>query len=383
MMRVNAHAGDRTDEVDHVVGLDAAGGSHGLSTSSGAVRALPQALGYVRVSTQGQFDEQHLARQIEKVLAHAKRRGLEITLIFQEVVHGALTSREDRPALHNCLDEALARGCQIVATSPSRLTRSSAHAHQLYDQHPDRFDFVEPLNGYADKPWHLEVADCHASFPDHTSTGTIIAMDKSRAAGKKYGAGDGGVAGRAAAGKVIKANKQARVERMADILAGHPSWQTLTRAEAGKLFSDAGVHPPHSSISSSVPWTKDTITRPFRAAKELLAARNHIVQTIPLQSPANAAALPSGGVQRPMSPEAGNLQVTSATADHDPQSLPVEKGQSTEPSASSHGVAIGQVSVGPRASMPSEIGFQDDVRGDDSEAVEVEPWTKNPLWGRF
>lgn len=281
MMRVNAHAGDRTAEVDHVVGLDAAGGSHGLSTSSGVVRALPQALGYVRVSTQGQFDEQHLARQIEKVLAHAKRRGLEITLIFQEVVHGALTSQEDRPALHNCLDEALARGCQIVATSPSRLTRSSAHAHQLYDQHPDRFDFVEPLNGYADKPWHLEVADCHASFPDHTSTGTIMAMDKSRAAGKKYGAGDGGVAGRAAADKVIKANKQARVERMADILAGHPSWQTLTRAEAGKLFSDAGVHPPHSSISSSVPWTKGTITRPFRAAKELLAARNHIVQTIP------------------------------------------------------------------------------------------------------
>jgi hypothetical protein len=248
---------------------------------SGPEAGLMTVLGYVRVSTKGQFDKSHLAQQIERIQLFAQRRGLKVIKIYREVRNGAMSSSQDRPALHDCLKHAAACWSKILTTSPSRLSRNAEHAEQLCKEYPDRFMFVEPLPGYEGRPWHHEVAEHHAAFPELTKTGTVVAMDKQKRDGRTFGAGDGGVAGRAAAAKVLTENKRTRLERMADILAEHPEWSTMTRREAASYLNNYGHRPVNSTPQKLTLWNKSSITRPLDKARTLLHAR---ILGIPLSS---------------------------------------------------------------------------------------------------
>lgn len=238
--------------------------------ASGSAAGLTTVLAYVRVTTEGQLDDADLARQIERLQLFAQRYGLEIVHIYQEQRHGALSSPQDRPALHDCLADAMIRGCRILITSPSRLSRSTGHAWQIHAEHPGRFIFAEPLPGYEKLPWPVEVEECHEAFPDLTQAGTMVAMDKQKRQGRKFGAGDGGVAGRAAAAKVKEANRRSRIESMAEVLAERPDWATMTRREVATFLNDREHRPPMSTPRCPTTWTKGNVTEPLKAAKELL-----------------------------------------------------------------------------------------------------------------
>ena len=246
------------------------------STSGGAtgiaVRLTP-VLGYVRVTTEGQLKKADLARQVERLQLYAQRHGFEIVRIYEEQSHGALSSRQDRPKLHQCLASAKKRGCKILVTSPSRLSRNSEHARQLDAEYPEGFIFAEPLAGYETRPWPVEVKEVHEAFPGLTQTGTQLGMDRARRQGKKLGAGDGGVAGRIAAAKAKSTLKRSRIERMADVLAKDPDWRSLTRQEAADFLNKRGHRSPRSTSRSPTLWSKKSITEHLKAARKFLHAR--------------------------------------------------------------------------------------------------------------
>ncbi|WP_394152076.1 recombinase family protein [Loktanella salsilacus] len=389
---------------------------------SGPEAGLMTVLGYVRVSTKGQFDKSHLAQQIERIQLFAQRRGLKVIKIYREVRNGALISSQDRPALHDCLKHAAACGSKILTTSPSRLSRNAEHAEQLCKEYPDRFMFVEPLPGYEGQPWHHEVAEHHAAFPELTKTGTVVAMDKQKRDGRTFGAGDGGVAGRAAAAKVLTENKRTRLERLADMLAEHPDWRTMTRREAATYLNGRGHHPPRSTSQKPTSWTVGSITRPLDETRKILDARRYAASAIPCNDLATSVASPSrtrspicGGAKdeivvaggaadasrlaeatkRASSTQTG---VKQTLASYDPPRGAAEARADTDNSESTAVLGLGR-SAGNQGSASSAFPDHPDIAHvsvnkidpgvavDDAELTAAGMDTfdvcNNPLWGRF
>lgn len=319
-------------------------GASGLS--SGPETGLMTVLGYVRVSTKGQFDKNDLARQIERIHLFAQRRGLKVVKIHEEVRRGTLSSPQDRPALYKCLKDASARVCKIVASSPSRLSRNAEHAMQLYGGFPDQFMFVELLPGYEGRPWHHEVAEHHAAFPELTKTGTVVAMDKQKRDGRTFGAGDGGIAGRAKAAKVLTENKRTRLERMADILAEHPEWRTMARGQVAIYLNGRGHQPARSTPQKPTSWTKGSIRRPLEEARKLLHARSQGVPAKPINHLASLAASPVDSSNRAQFHVCGCAKDEIVVADAAPDVLGLA--EATKRVSSTHtGVTQPWASYGP------------------------------------
>ena len=227
---------------------------------------LTPVFAYARVSTAGQAHDDDLEGQLTRLRAYARLHRLRIEKIFKEVRHCALSSSEDRPKLHRCVAEARAKGYQILTTSPSRLSRDGTAAWHLHDNYPGGFIFAEPLPDFAGQPWPVEVIERHEKFYILTSTGTSIAMDRLKAEGRKLGAGDGGVAGRQKGLPAIKAAREARREKMAQVLRTHPSWPNTTRRDAVQWLNDHGQMAAHGGK-----WTMDAVTRPLRDAKKAVS----------------------------------------------------------------------------------------------------------------
>ncbi|WP_386680939.1 recombinase family protein [Loktanella sp. R86503] len=276
--------------------------------SFGPEAGLVTVLGYVRVSTKGQFDKSHLAQQIERIQLFAQRRGLRVVKIYEEVRRGMLSSPQDRPALYECLKDASSRVCKIVAASPSRLSRNAEHAKQLYGKSPDQFMFVELLRGYEGRPWHHEIAEHHAAFPELTKASSAVAMDQQKRNGRTFGAGDGGVAGCTAVAKVLTENKRTRLERMSDILAEHPHWRTMTHGEAAAYLNGHGHQRTRSTPQKSTSWTVGSITRPLEATRKILDARGYAALAITFDDLATSAASSVASPNRTRSPVCGGAK---------------------------------------------------------------------------
>ncbi len=239
-------------------------------TSQTNARALDRsrAVVYARVSTEGQNNDGDLEVQLYKIVAWANQNGIAIEQVFQEVQDGALSSKVDRPQLHECLRTAIEGGYVVVALDPSRITRNAAAAQKLAERLPERFRFVNRAIGFEDLSWPEEVREKHSRLQSDVSTGTMIAMDKMKREGRVFGGPDRCRAGRAASIKVRGVQRLARVKAIADFLADDPTRLRLTCRELAKVLDAVGVSPAQGGS-----WSVSALRRPLKDALKLLAER--------------------------------------------------------------------------------------------------------------
>jgi len=93
---------------------------------------MARAIGYIRVSTQGQADDGvSLDAQRAKIAAWADLNGYDMGDIFEDA--GISGTKADRPGLAAAL-EAIGRGDALVVYSLSRLARSTRHTLEISDR---------------------------------------------------------------------------------------------------------------------------------------------------------------------------------------------------------------------------------------------------------
>lgn len=93
---------------------------------------MARAIGYIRVSTQGQADDGvSLDAQRAKIHAWADLNGYEIGEVFAD--EGISGSKADRPGLADALN-AVKRGDALVVYSLSRLARSTRHTLEISER---------------------------------------------------------------------------------------------------------------------------------------------------------------------------------------------------------------------------------------------------------
>jgi DNA invertase Pin-like site-specific DNA recombinase len=91
------------------------------SRRSKVVRISTKAVGYVRVSGQGQVDGHGFERQEQAIRAFARSRGFDLIRVYQETHTG---TDAERPAFAELLADLLANGCRVVVVeSLDRLAR--------------------------------------------------------------------------------------------------------------------------------------------------------------------------------------------------------------------------------------------------------------------
>jgi DNA invertase Pin-like site-specific DNA recombinase len=256
-----------------------------------ATSARTVAIAYVRVSTPGQ--ERETGTQIEKLLQLAADKGFSVLTIEGEVQQGTYSLQEDRPVLHECLKLAKENGYKIIAVDPSRISRNAEHAKQLDEDHPGMFVFHTRHSAYKDLPWSEEVAKVHEDFRSMVKVGTKHAIAKHKRQGRKFGAPDGGKAGRDASAVVQSQKSKALVKKIADHLEGIPNWEDMTRRQIGTLLDAAGIHSARSTVDKPAMWSKGSLRVPLEGAKVVLAGRTAMTKTLATYGPHIASTVPS------------------------------------------------------------------------------------------
>jgi site-specific DNA recombinase len=153
---------------------------------------MPRAIGYVRVSTQGQADDGvSLAAQRAKIAAWCEASGYELAAVFEDRgISGS--SMKGREGLQSAL-EATGRGMALVAYSISRLARSTRDmidiAERLKRRGADLVSLTERIDtSTAAGHMVFQMLAVLAEFErNQTAERTRTALAHKRASGEVYG----------------------------------------------------------------------------------------------------------------------------------------------------------------------------------------------------
>lgn len=152
---------------------------------------MASAIGYIRVSTQGQVDDGvSLAAQRAKIAAWTDLNGYALSDIFEDA--GLSGTKADRPGLAAAL-EAVGRGDALVVYSLSRLARSTKHTLEISDRldkvGADLVSLSERIDttSAAGRMVFRMLAVLAEFERDQTSERTITALQYKKAKGQKTG----------------------------------------------------------------------------------------------------------------------------------------------------------------------------------------------------
>ena len=149
-----------------------------------------KAIGYIRVSTEGQVDGVSLDSQCSKIEAWSSANGYELLDVFTDA--GISGSKYNRPGLHKALAEACKHKAALVVYSLSRLARSTRDAltisERLDKSGADLVSLTERIDttSAAGKMVFRMLAVLAEFERDLTSERTKSALQHLKRQGKKY-----------------------------------------------------------------------------------------------------------------------------------------------------------------------------------------------------
>lgn len=150
-----------------------------------------KAIGYIRVSTQGQADEGvSMEAQKAKIEAWCLLNDYELVSIYEDA--GISGTKSDRDGLQQAL-QGIDKGSALVVYSMSRLTRSTKHMLQISDDlekaGADLVSLTESIDttNAAGKMVFRMLAVLNEFERDQVSERTKAALEHKKASGEKYG----------------------------------------------------------------------------------------------------------------------------------------------------------------------------------------------------
>ena len=222
-----------------------------------------KAVGYIRVSTQGQVDDGvSLEAQEAKVKAWAELNGADPVIFRDEGISGKRS--DNRPGLKAAL-EAVGRGDALIVYSLSRLSRSTKDtltiADALAKREADLVSLSEKIDTTtaAGKMVFRMLAVLSEFERDQVSDRTRFALAHKRTIGEKTG-GDVPFGFRVKKGKLIPDAEEQKTVRLVLDLAG----KGLSLREVCRQLEAAGV----ARKNGSKTWHPQTVRRIIERSKK-------------------------------------------------------------------------------------------------------------------
>ncbi len=222
-----------------------------------------KAVGYIRVSTQGQVDDGvSLEAQEAKVKAWAELNGADPVIFRDEGISGKRS--DNRPGLKAAL-EAVGRGDALIVYSLSRLSRSTKDtltiADALAQKEADLVSLSEKIDTTtaAGKMVFRMLAVLSEFERDQVSDRTRFALAHKRTIGEKTG-GDVPFGFRVKKGKLIPDAEEQKTVRLVLDLAG----KGLSLREVCRQLEAAGV----ARKNGSKTWHPQTVRRIIERSKK-------------------------------------------------------------------------------------------------------------------
>lgn len=224
---------------------------------------MMKAVGYIRVSTQGQVDDGvSLEAQEAKVKAWAELNGADPVIFRDEGISGKRS--DNRPGLKAAL-EAVGRGDALIVYSLSRLSRSTKDtltiADALAQREADLVSLSEKIDTTtaAGKMVFRMLAVLSEFERDQVSDRTRFALAHKRTIGEKTG-GDVPFGFRVKKGKLIPDAEEQKTVRLVLDLAG----KGLSLREVCRQLEAAGV----ARKNGSKTWHPQTVRRIIERSKK-------------------------------------------------------------------------------------------------------------------
>lgn len=224
---------------------------------------MMKAVGYIRVSTQGQVDDGvSLEAQEAKVKAWAELNGADPVIFRDEGISGKRS--DNRPGLKAAL-EAVGRGDALIVYSLSRLSRSTKDtltiADALAQKEADLVSLSEKIDTTtaAGKMVFRMLAVLSEFERDQVSDRTRFALAHKRTIGEKTG-GDVPFGFRVKKGKLIPDAEEQKTVRLVLDLAG----KGLSLREVCRQLEAAGV----ARKNGSKTWHPQTVRRIIERSKK-------------------------------------------------------------------------------------------------------------------
>lgn len=226
---------------------------------------LPQrAVGYIRVSTDKQNDNDHaLTAQQEKIREFCAKRGMRLAAICEDTGSAAgMRSGESRPGLRDALAWAKHENMCLVVTEPTRLFRNVAAGQQWLRKHPVQIVSVRDGRILTESEL-LEVFREGENFVQSVRTGTSGAIEASPEMLTKRAASL--AAAQAASRKARSDQSLQKTHEVASIMARDPAYRSLSHDALAELLNRHSVR-----TTRGLPWTRDGVRRQRKLAEDLL-----------------------------------------------------------------------------------------------------------------
>lgn len=215
------------------------------------------AIGYIRVSSELQAEDDHaLARQVDVLRRACKKRGLSLPSIYEDVGSAAERfSFERRTGLASATRLAKQEGAVLVVCEPTRLFRNAKEAEQWL-QTFDLCIFSADDDRFLSKESFLEAVKKGEAAARNIRQGTAAALTKKQAEGNKTDT----AVDRSAAWKASRRSRFLKsdsiVDSIAHVLLEDEAYRDLSHRALADLLNRRGI-----LTGWKRPWTGDGLKR--------------------------------------------------------------------------------------------------------------------------
>ncbi|MBL4930054.1 recombinase family protein [Fuscibacter oryzae] len=220
------------------------------------------AIGYIRLSTEMQADEDHaLERQAEKLRQCCQKRGLALTSIYEDVGSAAKSdSLSRREGLRDATRHVQQEGAVLVVSDPTRLFRHVKDA-ETWLQNFDICILSAEDDEMLSKERFLDAVRKGETSAHNIRRGTSTALAR-RQAEEKPGSPVDLSAAREASRRARSGRSDNIVDRIAHVLLEDEAYRDLSHRALADLLNRRGI-----LTGWKRPWTGDGLKRQRREAE--------------------------------------------------------------------------------------------------------------------
>lgn len=225
-----------------------------------------RAVGYIRVSTQGQADDGcGLEFQAECILTFAGKQGYVQTMIYEDIASGSdRKAMKERPGFRAAVEEARRIGGVIIVARMDRVSRNGDKFLEFC--RTEKVRIVSTVPGETDKLGNAYGAVSKAqAVRENISGGTKRSLAGVKARGKPLGNSASLPAANRASSKARTTASHLKVLDIRDFLLSLPEQREKTVAEIADLLNQVGI-----LSGRGLPWTTKSLRRQLGLARDEL-----------------------------------------------------------------------------------------------------------------
>ena len=236
---------------------------------------------YIRVSTKDQVKGISLDAQQHTLNTYVGQKGGLILDVFQDVGSAYGPKASKRPGLLAAISKCRAAGAELLV---SKVDRFSRNVSILEDLDLSGIRIVSVAEGIVGKERLRSLIQAAQNESSEASRNAKDALSKRKAAGKLLGNTKNLSVAQRLGTQAVKARKAKKINELSGFIDTHPEILAMTWRARADLLNTAG----HANIGNTssplpVPWSRESLRKPFKEALNLLHAKRAPIIPFPVQ----------------------------------------------------------------------------------------------------